>query len=852
MVLVTVFAFMELITHEKPGSLAPADEAQNTSKPEISGNFKQFLLKLWQKCEKKDESEWLRTKQNMLRARKYYDGRQYGTVNDKCEWIDYEKRPGEVNYVQNDYFAHINTALTELSRGDTRLNFAYASEESRLGELVCRIAEARYKTHKQKLFTPLKMQQENLSLLLNGIALRYTYVEWEDGRDERLPVFGEQEADGDKAFVCAMCGSPRQQMAADSDGDDSDSDADECGKCGSAEVIEIAAKFKAKVIKGYKGGKVAKTEWCSVDPMGVLFDLHVTNLKDSPFIIWKQAILKDILQAQFPKALIQSGIHSTELRDQYAQSANTPNTQLTELMGGSSDKNVTEFEQGWFDPVLYADEPLTEDVKLRGKVLPAGTKLGDHFKRGLYIAKNADNILDLWDECRKDKWTAAPYVTRPGTLIGSGTSSVLGSQDRLNDLINLQMASAFQDSFRKEFVNSQYIEPENIPNDPTERAIITNLPDNGRIVGTVIDALPPSSLSSDVYALPESIQGSMQNQLGTFSASASGMPDLQAAQNTATGMQLFRDLTVGRFFPMLAVKADALDREQFYQILENDRKHMSPDEWQKFAGDYGREAVKAFLQCDLRRDLLITVVSESFMPETPSQKMLKTQGYMQAVAGMMQSGMADKEMMAHVAAQYGMSQNLVSFDASYSVAVEHIGVFEEICNIITEQFGDVATYSLQDEMTFSMALLVLQQANIPVIIEMDDAETLINAYQDFWRKDQGRGASNLLKAVLTLRVEEIKQATAQNMQQDALLAMEAQRPIQEQQMAEQQAAMAEQNAAVQEQQAMQMEAEAMKDGEDKAFQAAMKSADLEEAERQRQHELAMKEPETEQVTYGAA
>jgi len=342
--------------------------------------------------------------------------------------------------------------------------------------------------------------------------------------------------------------------------------------------------------------------------------------------------------------------------------------------------------------------------------------------------------------------------------------------------------------------------------------------------------MPPTSLSADAYQLPELISGSMQNQLGTFSATASGMPDLKAAQNTYGGMQLLRDVTVGRFYPMLSVRADLLDCRQAYQLLENDKKNLSPDQWEKYAGDYGREAVEAFLKCDLKEDLLISVVPESFMPETPSQKLMKTTGYFEFLGSV--APILNPESAAHVAEQFGQPNSLVGFDSEYSIATGQIEIFKAISDEIVNELGDVPTYDLNHPTTFQLALLVLQTANIPIVPEMDNTETLTNAYQDYWRKDDGRGASNLLKAVLTLRVEELKQGMATAMMDDAKLALEAQQPLQEAQMAEEQAI----NEQMQAQNAQTEEAETAKVEDERNFQTVNKMVDLEESERGRQHQ----------------
>lgn len=775
--------------HEKVGALVPQEENAKLTKEQIKSevktfeldqDFALFLKDLWKKCEKLNELEWLRIKQAMIKSRKYFDGKQYGKVNDSLEWQDFEKRPGEVNYVSNIYHSHIQTALMELSRGTAALSFAHVAPESRRGQLVTKIAEHRYRTHRLKIVSALKIQQENLSLLLNGIAARYTYVEFKQNPkaqaiQELIGALTEATAEESqkKLIICAVCAKTKKQ------------EADVCLNCGSEENEELAdPELTGLGMPEFENEKRAESRYVNPDPIGLTFDLHAPDFKDSAFIIWKQVVISDLLKTQFPSIKIEEGIDAAELKYQYAQSGGTPNQQRLDLfMGERNTKDVAEFCQAWFDPQLYANVSFKKDIKLRsGITIPKGTKLGEIFQDGLYIAKNAETILDVWNESKNDKWTICPYVTRLGTLVGSGTSVAHDSQDIVNDLTNLKMASIMQDAFAKEFVNSQYLEPENIPNDPSERAVVTNLPDGARIVGNAIDRLPPSPLSSDAYQMDATVQGVMQAQLGTFSSTASGMPDLKAAQNTYGGMQLLRDITVGRYFPMLSVRSDSLDKEQAYQLLINDQKHLSRGQWETVKGDYGAEAVKAFLEADLRDELIISVTPESFMPEMPSQRLSKTMAFAEFIANAQLP--LDNELAAHVGEQFGIPKTIAGADAATSIAHQQIDAFKEQSIAIAQQLGDLPSFDLQNPMVAQVASVIVEASRMEISSVMDNTDVLIDTMRDWWSSDEGRTAPNALKAAIIFRVRELQQAGVQEAQINQAYAMAAQQPAMEAQSAE--------------------------------------------------------------------
>jgi hypothetical protein len=568
-------------THKEIGSLVPleqsrdyATEAREQARAlSIEDELHKFFLSQFDR-KKQNEKEWLDNKKEWVRSRNYNDGRQFGQVNNSLQWVDYQLRPSENTYFANNAFhSNVQGIVTVLTNSNPRLTFSHISKDSRKGQLISRIAEKLYELNRQRTFRDGKPDQENLSLALNGLALRYTY--WNhNGRKEKVPQFQGKDIQGGEALsVCSYCSAPMTER---------------CQYCGSTETKQIASQgYSANVVSGYDEIDCGENDWISPDPLGITFYLKATSLADTPYLIWEQSIVTDVLQSQYPDIKIIDGSESRELQMKDEQDIKTPNDQFF-ADGNSVGKGTAEFVQGWFDPPLYAQRVIKQDAKLRnGMVLKANDKLGKYFPNGLYLAKNGKNILDVWNEDKGRKWTASPYVTRLGSLAGGGTSVALSNQDNLNDLRNLQMKSIMTDAFAKEFVNAMYLEGENVPDDPTERAIVTNLPEGARIVGTVIDRLPPSPLSADAYALEEKILGSMTNQMGTMTTTMEGADGIQAAKTTATGYLAYQQQMLGKFAPMLSAKANLLDRNQAIQFLENELEYRTEKQWAEIAGDYG-------------------------------------------------------------------------------------------------------------------------------------------------------------------------------------------------------------------------------------------------------------------------
>jgi hypothetical protein len=833
-------------THEQIGSLVPletgrdyASEARDqVKKLEVKDDLHKFFLSLFEK-KKQNEKEWLDHKKQWVTNRNYADGRQFGRVTNSCQWVDFELREGEQTFQDEALSSMVVSVMAELCRSVPELKFSHISPDTRWGTLVARIAESRYKIHRQRTFGALKNQQEKLSLLYNGIALRYTY--WNaNGRKEKVPVFGSSQVDmDDKAEVCSVCSAPMQGI---------------CPHCGSDESMEVESKgFESQVVSGYDDVETGETDWVSVDPMGVMFYLHAASLKDSPYLFWEQSIITEVLQSQYPDIRIVDGAGSRDMQDKSDLDASTPHDRYL-ADGVSTGKDTAEFTQGWFDPPLYANRIITKDVKLRnGQILRANDKLGKYYPQGLYLAKNATNILDVWNEDKMCKWTAAPYITRLGTLIGMGITSAISDQDALNDLFNLQMVAGFNDAYAKEFVNTQYLEGGTVPDGPNERGLVTNLPDGARIVGNAIDRLPPAPLAGDIYQLAGERKMSMQAHLNAFAGNAPDAPDLKAVQDTATGYLAWRNMMVGRLGPMLAAAADALDREQAYQFLENDQKYLTPEQWEKVKGDYGADGLKAFLHCDLPSELIVEVSGESYMPMSLQDERAKAGAFVQLVTEAQID--PSSEMGAFIGSKYDIPKSLVGFDAQKSIAYEMISAFKAISDDIIKELSDIPTFDLMLPAAAQMGALIVQVADRPISFKMDDLPSMAETFKDWWVTDEGRGSSNVLKAAVLTRMAEIDAAMVQKSNEDFQLQQAAQASAiqaEQAQMAAQNEAAASQAQAQQDAEADAAEREDANKEVDMIAQATTKVMDSEEkdkereyqskeSEKQRSHELKLKQ-----------
>jgi hypothetical protein len=245
---------------------------------------------------------------------------------------------------------------------------------------------------------------------------------------------------------------------------------------------------------------------------------------------------------------------------------------------------------------------------------------------------------------------------------------------------------------------------------------------------------------------------------------------------------------------MLAVRADTLDKEQAYQLLLQDQKHLSIEQWAQIKGDYGGEAVKAFLAADLREELVIAVTPESFMPEMPSQRLSKAMAFAEFI-GNAQMDPAS-EFASFIGEQFGIPRSIAGNEAVKGIAFEMINAFRDQAEAIAGQLGDLPTFDIEDPMVAQIGSVIVESAQMPITGAMYDIKGVIDTFRDWWISDEGRNAPNTLKAALMVRTRELEAAGVKEAQLQQSYAMAAQQPMMEAQAQEAQSAQEAQEEAM--------------------------------------------------------
>lgn len=786
------------------GQLVPVDKDNPPSDrinedKERKRNFPPLLKYLKDTCKEiqnldKTERENLRRSQQRCVA--YYDGRQ----NIKYEDGEWKDRDVGTNYIlpeDNQYKIQVDKQNMEMCRSITELDVEPRDKSRSAYKEAAAFIKAEIDAARQRIITASFQQREHLSLLLKTITIRYSFfdAEAEDSPLEKKPKF-EQLLIGSKSSlrVCAECGA-KTPLSSQPEIETEHTQKVRCPDCGSEETKELSSEpLPLEMPVGYEMVKGGQVKSIHVDPTTVDLDFAGRGIPDSPFLHVRQTFKRGFLEKLYPNIKIPSTEKSEERRWAEASETAVSNDNgygawysdgSDVQMGGRQFEEIT-VDLYFLDSWVYDEYTNREDEKLpSGKILPADWKLGKAYPDGACIVLAAETVLDLYPVNKNKRWSMCVYGAREHALHGSGTNSLLGPADTINNANAFVLANAYFNANPKEFINPDYISQ--LPT--LEKAgIVQNLPPEAKgIIGFAYDRAPGIPLTAEVYGIREGAMNSLQDHAGTSSLSAQGAADMKSL-GTATGVEASRDQAVARMIPNLMLK-DEMEEEWAYQIIELEQENYTKERFlrslqhDREEGDlnYTAEGIEAFLQSNIRADFIIKARPGSSMPKTPAQKRANFAAHAEVVSRIIkmlppkEGQDIANEMLSLSAESFDQPMNIGGWSASEREAARRLKLLAESVKM-REQSG------FSDASQEMAVLILLETPQAMISVEMDEHDAYIEFYKDWFVADEGVHASPLLRKVVEVRtIEHRTRGIVGQAQEQAKDMIESQEPVIEKQ-----------------------------------------------------------------------
>lgn len=433
-----------------------------------------------------------------------------------------------------------------------------------------------------------------------------------------------------------------------------------CPNCGSpaVEVVDNEAT-EIEHVTGYQNAPSVRINTEVVDDLEMRWYVLMRKPERSPWVERVRFVMLESLQEKFPWADIpKSTAHTNQM---YGIQGPWLEEFLTATVGSAQANPFAssgysraqmgadvrrEFREIWQEPMLYANKFWKEDVKFaNGVVIPAGTKAGEIFPDGLYMAWTGNLCLDIRNEAKEDIWADCPHKLSPSGGFARGSESLLALQDRLNLQEVYALVHLLTESTGLLLYNTKKVSGTKIRKfygQPGGAVGVDKMLANDKIDGSIAAVLSPKALTTDPEQAAMASVAAMQGLNATYVTN----PSQLAAQgksnslDTATGVNELSEQIKVINAPMTALLYAARSKIQGQRLRASVKFCNTPVyaeakdpfgrstgkqiDFSRFDQDYFFEpdpdAFQTRTNADKKRDLIAGINAGAFAPELPIEQ----------------------------------------------------------------------------------------------------------------------------------------------------------------------------------------------------------------------------------------
>lgn len=736
-------------------ALVPIDDAAENadiSQFTQSDGFKEFLNKIADHATRQSNSpaQWERRRKTVT-LRKYILGYYYG-IYDKSRGFISGKQEGDGIYFDPQTPTAIDNLVASLTKTKPQKKCESRSGEERIDKReAARVAQMLLQMDDDQDFTPIRQQREwKWNLLAAGETYRITYFNTNKrGCGIDKPVFEHQTIEGgDTAYHCPLC---------DSTGSD---EAGKCPKCGNPQLDEYKVLGTTIAVnKGSEYQQVGDCDWDAPDALEMTVIGETDEIADALVVLRDRMIPRCVLE----DALGISDLPRTDIPDALSYK------QLFDSKDSASKGDLPAFEplhyqELWVSPVVVASYKFPSDTAMHGGKVAKATKAKEMFPNGLYFSRIKKRICEVFPQSIGEVLTHA--VNSIGeSFHGQGEWDLIELQDQATEAKSMKMNSMLLDSTQPMVIRDGYIDTENFENKFGLIVPVSQDYPMDAAPGNLMWRIPAGRAPQEAYSLGEEIKGEIQQREGTFSTQ-SDAPDVKA-MGTATGIAAIQQQALGRRGPALQLYAQ-MEVEQAYQKLELRQKYWCRKMYDPIAKQIGGDAIKWFMDCNIRQDINISVVAGSWMPQTTAEKQDGLKSFLE-IAGQIIAAKGDPKLMDDVLRQanelFGAGIDFGNYETESIEAQLRLDKLRDIAAFIESQFGEFL-YAPDGTISDQAILLAYQHtaqilkvvhvtsdaadifANLPLDVMFDTHSEFENAYVDWLKTSEGRAASEFTRTLV--------------------------------------------------------------------------------------------------------
>lgn len=773
-----------------------------TKDPRYEIDFVAWVDQIFNRIDKEDLEPNTRRQRKMKKNRHFYRGEQHMIWrNQSRSFMVYDVdtvRPAKARkYLVNNqvrpqcgdllkHFVNSEPRLTTSSEGDLWEN-----------ELAARMALLLLNHYEDTLVKEAFRQREARHIVLSGNAfwkteyvekqstiLNQTYDDLEGGIDE-------------DSYNCSACGSggPMSDLGERPEPDEIDQllapeqiPGVQCPACGKGPLIAQQAGSLTGMVQGDdEEAEIGDIAITLIDPIEVKVHSRARSIEQSPYFLRTQLVMEELLQSRYKFADIRQGsgwsLQSQMLRELETADGAKGTTYASTFYasaGGRQD-HLAELRELYLDPPMYEKLRLREKLTVNGTDYPAGTRLIEHFPKGMYLAKAGELLCDLDGRCKNDELVHVCYDISADSFWGdSAVDDMIQIQIWMNECYSLVLDNIAHNAVTTTIVNQHQIDPANLTGDPKYVAELAENADPDRPIAEAVHQLKGTPLTQEVYAMIATQKGDMR-EMSKARLEMSGIVD--QSNKTATGMAIMQKAQIEALSPPLRLRAEGvIDRG--YQILILCQDHWIDERYDSLAGKYGEDMVTAFRNCNIRRDIKVSYTKGSEMPRTREDLIADTIAYLAIVAPpgvpsaaiprtirnwafeTYQPDIDLDELFPDVMEAQRRIQNLLQ--AIQGLKATGTDVSQPPAPSVVD--GQEVESPAQQQFAQDIAAL---DASVPVLVYQDDHQTFVQEYRAWLKTDRGRKAPQVAKDILVEKMKLHFQAEQEFQAEQAMMAAPA-------------------------------------------------------------------------------
>lgn len=763
-----------------------ADDRARSDKDTIEVDFTEWARLILKVIDGENQEEEMRRVRKITKLMMYYRGNQRGFWSAHTgDWVPmdpdaFEPRDAAMLLINNQIRPMVKSLAKEWARSRSRLKVV-ATDDTVEKKGAARYATAVLTKKQDKLMPESFRQTEGKSAFLAGNYLRYTcYDKKAKGAYAAVPEvekFNEKTHE-DYAW-CPSCGrnvdmGHVSNSAPAYGGEDTAS----CPHCGFSGVqVQRGEEQNLSRMKKVKKVRVGHQATRLVDVREVKVHVRARTLDQTPYLRWRQYVLRSTLKEQFRWATIKPVtpspitryIQETELNTGSSGGVNKTSLMSIEEYGAGMG-GMTEFVRLWVRPSMYFDLRAKRDLKLGdGEIMKRGDKFIERYPDGMYIAFCGEELLDVKGEVLDRYWAHGAYEKLIESFWGDGVDDLVAMQQLVNEMQSLFVENIIYNASPKIIYNPFLIEAAMLDNNPSQMTPMSRNAKRDDNPKEAIYQMSGMSIGRDVPDAKISAIEDMRTQSGAHLA-MQGANDPRL--NTATAMAIARDASIASLGTPLALKSE-VDVVWARQVLALEQEYWVDGVSDKALGNYSLAEAQWFKECDIETDLEITVEAGSWVPRTEQEVKMDFLEFV--TAGGIPLGFANPqvpyEIKQRAAELLRMPLDLDKLQPDIRNAHLRVEQLQAASRVLLD--AGVINESTDDE-----RIIMLLISDVPVDMYIDDHPTFISTYTAWLKTDEGRFApacvADAVKLLIQRHDEAIEKIGEQQFQEEAKYALAAQ------------------------------------------------------------------------------